>query len=306
MKKILFIASVIVLGLTSSCVQQQKPSTETTEENLNEYELMASGSFYQYPEEIAVRLWDTDNWGETLDQQLKWQEECRQQLICYFDSIHPENHLSESEKVDSLLSELNTHFNGDWADTTAEMILNGRRWKGFMMYQVIAHEKQILDIDSSWKQEIEAWNRFQKPYQSFAMGLVEISYWGGTIRGPLFESVVVAQLDERLEDLRRILFCLQGKKSGKVGNLDSAISKFIKGAESEFRCFHETGESILKEDGIKSDEWTTISQEQQQDLTDMNRELGKWSKIRKSLPATNSAVEMMDSLTRDMQSINVY
>ncbi len=307
MKKILFIASVIVLGLTSSCEQQQKPSTETTEVNSNERELMVSGSINQYPEGIAIQLWDKDNWGETLAQQLKWQEQCRQKLICCFDSIHPENHLSETEKVDSLLSELEQHFNGDWADTTYEMVENGRHRKGFMMYQIIDHEKQILDIDSSWKPEIEAWNRFQKTYQSFAMGLVEVGYWGGTIRGPLYASVVLTQLEGRLKDLKRILSCLRGKdKSGKAGNLDLAISKFTNAAESKFQNYKETGEGILKEDGIEQSEWDKISQEQQQDLTDMNQELSKWSEIRKTLPVLTSAVKMIEKLAMDMQSINDY
>lgn len=312
MKKALLACFILVL--TTSCEQQKKPTIDTSsttaekmEKHPTERDLMVQDSINQCLEGIAVQLWGENNWGETLVQQLKWQEKCRQRLICCFDSIHPGNQLSETEKEDSLLSELDTHFDGEWASTTVEMNDNNWHWYGYMMYKTLGLERQILDIDSSWKHEIEAWYRFQKQYRSFVFGLDHV-WWGDSPRGPLFGAATLSQMEDRYKDISSVLYCLQGKvKTKKAVDLDSAVSKFTKTAESEYQSYLKDGEDImLNQVGVAQSEWDRLRKEEQEVMKKMHKELAKWCKVRKTLPSQPSAVKMIEEITVEMQYIEDY
>lgn len=86
----------------------------------------------------------------------RWQEQCEQAMIQCYDSIHPNDSISDYQKVKSVLDDLGNII--PEGITTIEMMNHSMMVYCVLMYKVVAYSKKVLQRDSTFKNEMKAWD----------------------------------------------------------------------------------------------------------------------------------------------------
>ena len=155
---------------------------------------------------VAEQLWRLDSAAANSNTigRTVWYEKCEKALSHCFDSVHPGSNLPETQKADSMLTEIAAFFEQDADYTTMGMIVNISLQNDFLIYRTAAQASSIQKHDSSFVDEFNAWDGFQKALNDFCLGVVNWNWFGGSGAGPASLAERNAILQCRLDDLKRI------------------------------------------------------------------------------------------------------
>jgi hypothetical protein len=168
--------------------------------------------------EVAEILWRFDKDSDSLDiddlgYRLAWYEKSEKALVHCFDSIHPNAKLSEAEKADSMLNELETFFEQFVRDDDAQISYKSFLYlrHHFTRFRCLALSHAILEKDTTFRKEMEAWESVHKEMKTFCNCAIHAIFYGGSIIG-LEEVVAVnAIYDRRRDDLARVYSLCQNE-----------------------------------------------------------------------------------------------
>lgn len=215
MKKL--IPSIMIVFLMTLSVSSCKNDKETS--SWKRCEDPQSLAFGHYEEDsvnhgfvdVAEVLWRFDKEGDSLDiddlgYRLAWYEKSEKALVHCFDSIHPNTKLSDAEKADSMLNELETFFEQFVRDDDAlisyKSFLNLRHH--FTRYRCLALSHAILEKDTTFRKEMEAWENVHKEMRTFCNCAIHAKFFGGNIIGLEEVIAINAIYDRRRDDLARL------------------------------------------------------------------------------------------------------
>lgn len=167
--------------------------------------------------EVADVLWRFDKDGDSLDiddlgYRLAWYEKSEKALVHCFDSIHPNTKLSDAEKADSMLNELEAFFEqfvDNYRKNNYGSFLYVRQ--NFARFRCLALSHAILEKDTTFRKEMEAWENVHKEMRAFCNCAILARFFGGNIIG-LEEVVAInAIYDRRRDDLARLYSLYQNE-----------------------------------------------------------------------------------------------
>lgn len=253
---------------------------------------------------VAEQLWRLDSAAANSNTigRTVWYEKCEKALSHCFDSVHPGSNLPESQKADSMLTEIAAFFEQDADYTTMGMIVNISLQNDFLIYRTAAQASSIQKHDSSFVDEFNAWDGFQKALNDFCLGVVNWNWFGGSGAGPASLAERNAILQCRLDDLKRIHKQYRRDFDMRIysrNDIGDAIDDEYKKIKSEFKATVEkVAKSIKKDENVKeylSEDRLTAYNELFNKIHASEKPLIKafddWLKVRKSFPKDEGSVQ---------------
>ena len=253
---------------------------------------------------VAEQLWRLDSAAANSNTigRTVWYEKCEKALSHCFDSVHPGSNLPETQKADSMLTEIAAFFEQDADYTTMGMIVNISLQNDFLIYRTAAQEISIQNHDSSFVDEFNAWDGFQKALNDFCLGVVNWNWFGGSGAGPASLAERNAILQCRLDDLKRIHKQYRRDFDMRIysrNDIGDAIDDEYKKIKSEFKATVEkVAKSIKKDENVKeylSEDRLTAYNELFNKIHASEKPLIKafddWLKVRKSFPKDEGSVQ---------------
>lgn len=143
------------------------------------------------------------------------------------------------------------------------MIVNISLQNDFLIYRTAAQASSIQKHDSSFVDEFNAWDGFQKALNDFCLGVVNWNWFGGSGAGPASLAERNAILQCRFDDLKRIHKQYRRDFDMRIysrNDIGDAIDDEYKKIKSEFKA---TVEKVAK--SIKKDENVKVSFRRQAD-----------------------------------------
>ena len=253
---------------------------------------------------VAEQLWRLDSAAanaKTIGRTVCY-EKCEKALSHCFDSVHPGSNLPETQKADSMLTEIAAFFEQDADYTTMGMIVNISLQNDFLIYRTAAQASSIQKHDSSFVDEFNAWDGFQKALNDFCLGVVNWNWFGGSGAGPASLAERNAILQCRLDDLKRIHKQYRRDFDMRIysrNDIGDAIDDEYKKIKSEFKATVEkVAKSIKKDENVKeylSEDRLTAYNELFNKIHASEKPLIKafddWLKVRKSFPKDEGSVQ---------------
>ena len=253
---------------------------------------------------VAEQLWRLDSAAANSNTigRTVWYEKCEKALSHCFDSVHPGSNLPETQKADSMLTEIAAFFEQDADYTTMAMIVNISLQNDFLIYRTAAQASSIQKHDSSFVDEFNAWDGFQKALNDFCLGVVNWNWFGGSGAGPASLAERNAILQCRLDDLKRIHKQYRRDFDMRIysrNDIGDAIDDEYKKIKSEFKATVEkVAKSIKKDENVKeylSEDRLTAYNELFNKIHASEKPLIKafddWLKVRKSFPKDEGSVQ---------------
>jgi hypothetical protein len=253
---------------------------------------------------VAEQLWRLDSAAANSNTigRTVWYEKCEKALSHCFDSVHPGSNLPETQKADSMLTEIAAFFEQDADYTTMGMIVNISLQNDFLIYRTAAQASSIQKHDSSFVDEFNAWDGFQKALNDFCLGVVNWNWFGGSGAGPASLAERNAILQCRLDDLKRIHKQYRRDFDMRIysrNDIGDAIDDEYKKIKSEFKATVEkVAKSIKKDENVKeylSEDRLTAYNELFNKIHASEKPLIKafdeWLKVRKSFPKDEGSVQ---------------
>ena len=253
---------------------------------------------------VAEQLWRLDSAAANSNTigRTVWYEKCEKALSHCFDSVHPGSNLPETQKADSMLTEITAFFEQDADYTTMGMIVNISLQNDFLIYRTAAQASSIQKHDSSFVDEFNAWDGFQKALNDFCLGVVNWNWFGGSGAGPASLAERNAILQCRLDDLKRIHKQYRRDFDMRIysrNDIGDAIDDEYKKNKSEFKATVEkVAKSIKKDENVKeylSEDRLTAYNELFNKIHASEKPLIKafddWLKVRKSFPKDEGSVQ---------------
>ena len=253
---------------------------------------------------VAEQLWRLDSAAANSNTigRTVWYEKCEKALSHCFDSVHPGSNLPETQKADSMLTEIAAFFEQDADNTTMGMIVNISLQNDFLIYRTAAQASSIQKHDSSFVDEFNAWDGFQKALNDFCLGVVNWNWFGGSGAGPASLAERNAILQCRLDDLKRIHKQYRRDFDMRIysrNDIGDAIDDEYKKIKSEFKATVEkVAKSIKKDENVKeylSEDRLTAYNELFNKIHASEKPLIKafddWLKVRKSFPKDEGSVQ---------------
>lgn len=133
----------------------------------------------------------------------RWRDRCENAMLLYYDSVNPGNQMAKEKKADSVLDEIEASIPEE--DTTSGMIQHSLKLYSTLMLRVELYTRRILQSDSSFTEEIKAWNELYSSLSNFCIGVVHLEWFGGSGAGPMMGAARNGVLDVRAKDLHRII-----------------------------------------------------------------------------------------------------
>lgn len=253
---------------------------------------------------VAEQLWRLDSAAANSNTigRTVWYEKCEKALSHCFDSVHPGSNLPETQKADSMLTEIAAFFEQDADYTTMGMIVNISLQNDFLIYRTAAQASSIQKHDSSFVDEFNAWDGFQKALNDFCLGVVNWNWFGGSGAGPASLAERNAILQCRFDDLKRIHKQYRRDFDMRIysrNDIGDAIDDEYKKIKSEFKATVEkVAKSIKKDENVKeylSEDRLTAYNELFNKIHASEKPLIKafddWLKVRKSFPKDEGSVQ---------------
>jgi hypothetical protein len=253
---------------------------------------------------VAEQLWRLDSAAANSNTigRTVWYEKCEKALSHCFDSVHPGSNLPETQKADSMLTEIAAFFEQDADYTTMGMIVNISLQNDFLIYRTAAQASSIQKHDSSFVDEFNAWDGFQKALNDFCLGVVNWNWFGGSGAGPASLAERNAILQCRLDDLKRIHKQYRRDFDMRIysrNDIGDAIDDEYKKIKSEFKATVEkVAKSIKKDENVKeylSEDRLTAYNELFNKIHASEKPLIKafddWLKVRKSFSKDEGSVQ---------------
>lgn len=322
MKKFIFgVIGVIIVGIVVVAIPKQKKEEsaylETEKENADssvqtrEDDSDRLGFWFPHHDSlnrgfvlVAEQLWRLDSAAANSNTigRTVWYEKCEKALSHCFDSVHPGSNLPETQKADSMLTEIAAFFEQDADYTTMGMIVNISLQNDFLIYRTAAQASSIQKHDSSFVDEFNAWDGFQKALNDFCLGVVNWNWFGGSGAGPASLAERNAILQCRLDDLKRIHKQYRRDFDMRIysrNDIGDAIDDEYKKIKSEFKATVEKiAKSIKKDENVKeyfSEDRLTAYNELFNKIHASEKPLIKafddWLKVRKSFPKDEGSVQ---------------
>ena len=132
-----------------------------------------------------------------------WQEQCEKAMLQYYDSIHPNEKISDFKKVEAVLDEVDGII--PVGRTTIDMINHSYMVYSVLMCKIGAYSKRVLQCDSAFKDEMMAWKELHGLLSNLCIGVIHSEWYGGSGCGPMMGAVRNNVLEVRVNDLRRII-----------------------------------------------------------------------------------------------------
>ena len=172
----------------------------------------------------------------------------------------------------------------------------------FLIYRTAAQASSIQKHDSSFVDEFNAWDGFQKALNDFCLGVVNWNWFGGSGAGPASLAERNAILQCRLDDLKRIHKQYRRDFDMRIysrNDIGDAIDDEYKKIKSEFKATVEkVAKSIKKDENVKeylSEDRLTAYNELFNKIHASEKPLIKafddWLKVRKSFPKDEGSVQ---------------
>jgi hypothetical protein len=201
-----------------------------------------------------------------------------------------------------MLTEIAAFFEQDADYTTMGMIVNISLQNDFLIYRTAAQASSIQKHDSSFVDEFNAWDGFQKALNDFCLGVVNWNWFGGSGAGPASLAERNAILQCRLDDLKRIHKQYRRDFDMRIysrNDIGDAIDDEYKKIKSEFKATVEkVAKSIKKDENVKeylSEDRLTAYNELFNKIHASEKPLIKafddWLKVRKSFPKDEGSVQ---------------
>ena len=327
MKKfIIIIIAVIVISIVVVAIpkhEEEKTVSQETEETIDSSAVAASKEdterlafWFQHHDStnhelvlLAELLWRLDFAAANGNnaERNKWYKECESALILGFDSIHPHTSLSNYEKADSMLSEIETFFELDADYSTMGMIVNLDLQNSFLIYRMTAEAIQILHYEPSFTKEIEAWNRLQENMNAFCLGVVNLDWFGGSGAGPASLATRNMIIQSRIDDLKNIHGLYAGNSFlMEVNNDNDFDAKFTK-SESEFsRAIDKVALSISNVEDAKEylledrlSDYKVLYDKVQGAKTPLVKSLKEWKRVRIKIVKSEANKQRKNALVRE-------
>ncbi len=132
-----------------------------------------------------------------------WQEQCEKAMLQYYDSIHPNEKISDFKKVEAVLDEVDVII--PVGRTTIDMINHSYMVYSVLMCKIGVYSKKVLQCDSTFKDEMRAWKELHGLLSNLCIGVIHSEWYGGSGCGPMMGAVRNNVLEVRVNDLRRII-----------------------------------------------------------------------------------------------------
>ena len=132
-----------------------------------------------------------------------WQEQCEKAMLQYYDSIHPNEKISDFKKVEAVLDEVDGII--PIGRTTIDMINHSYMVYSVLMCKIGVYSKKVLQCDSTFKDEMRAWKELHGLLSNLCIGVIHSEWYGGSGCGPMMGAVRNNVLEVRVNDLRRII-----------------------------------------------------------------------------------------------------
>jgi hypothetical protein len=201
-----------------------------------------------------------------------------------------------------MLTEIAAFFKQNADYTTMGMIVNISLQNDFLIYRTAAQASSIQKHDSSFVDEFNAWDDFQKALNDFCLGVVNWNWFGGSGAGPASLAERNAILQCRLDDLKRIHKQYRRDFDMRIysrNDIGDAIDDEYKKIKSEFKATVEkVAKSIKKDENVKeylSEDRLTAYNELFNKIHASEKPLIKafddWLKVRKSFPKDEGSVQ---------------
>lgn len=213
--KRLILSIMIVFLMALSVLSCKNDKITSTWERSEDPQSLA---FWHYEEdsvnhgfvEVAEVLWRFDKDGDSLDidnleYRLAWYEKSKKALVHCFDSIHPNTKLPDAEKADSMLNELEKFFEqfvDNYRKNNYGDFLYIRH--NFARFRCLALSHAILEKDTTFRKEMEAWESVHKEMKTFCNCAIHAKFFGGNIIGLEEVIAINAIYDRRRDDLARL------------------------------------------------------------------------------------------------------
>ena len=322
MKKFIFgVIAIIIVGIVVVAIPKHKKGktsqdveeTEKGDNTVNAREDDSDRLAFWFPHHdslnhgfvlVAEQLWNLDSAAAKSNNtgRVVWYEKCEKALSHCFDSVHPGSNLSQTQKADSMLTEIAAFFEQDADYTTMGMIVNISLQNDFLIYRTAAQASSIQKHDSSFVDEFNAWDGFQKALNDFCLGVVNWNWFGGSGAGPASLAERNAILQCRLDDLKRIHKQYRRDFDMRIysrNDIGDAIDDEYKKIKSEFKATVEkVAKSIKKDENVKeylSEDRLTAYNELFNKIHASEKPLIKafddWLKVRKSFPKDEGSVQ---------------
>jgi hypothetical protein len=275
MKKFIFgVIAIIIVGIVVVAIPKHKKEktsqeveeTENVDSTNNVREDDSDRLAFWFPHHdslnhgfvlVAEQLWKLDSAAAKSNTRgrVVWYEKCEKILSHCFDSIHPGSNLSETQKADSMLTEIEAFLEQDADYTTMGMISNISLQNDFLIYRTAAEASSIHKYEPTFVEELNAWDGFQKALNDFCLSVVFWDWFGGSGAGPAALAEQNAILQCRLDDLKRVHKQYNRDYDMRIlsrDDIEKAIDEDYKKAKLEFRATVEkVSKSITKNENVK-------------------------------------------------------
>ena len=322
MKKFIFgVIAIIIVGIVVVAIPKHKKEktsqevekTEMADSTVNAREDNADRLAFWFPHHdslnhgfvlVAEQLWKLDSAAAKSNTigRVVWYKKCEKALSHCFDSIYPGSNLSETQKADSMLTEIEAFFEQDADYTTMGMIVNISLQNDFLIYRTAAEASSIHKYEPTFVEELNAWDGFQKALNDFCLSVVNWNWFGGSGAGPASLAEQNTILQCRLDDLKRVHKQYRRDYDMRIlsrDDIEKAIDEDYKKAKSEFRATVEkVAKSITKDEDAKeylSEDRLTAYNELFNKIQKSQKPLMKafdnWLRVRNHFPKDEGSIQ---------------
>lgn len=205
MKKFIFglIIFVCIVSL-AFCLSGGKESKSVEPQSEGPAKMISDNPALRHVANMVWQLGMTNSIDVEDDEALNtWQEQCEKAMLLYYDTIHPNEKISDFKKVEAVLDEVDGII--PIGRTTIDMINHSYMVYSVLMCKIVTYSKRVLQCDSTFKDEMRAWKELHGLLSNLCIGVIHSEWYGGSGCGPMMGAVRNNVLEVRVNDLRRII-----------------------------------------------------------------------------------------------------
>lgn len=170
----------------------------------NEYKENIADSSLRVIAEMVWELGMTDKFDVEKSEDLNsWYDHCEQAMLNYYDSVNPGSQMVKEKKIVSVLNDLESCIEVEY--TTISMISHSNKVYSVLMFRVVGDTRRVLQSDSCFVDEIEAWEELYGLLGTICMGVMCSEWYGGSGCIPMMGVAQNNVLEVRVNDLHRII-----------------------------------------------------------------------------------------------------
>ncbi|MBO6118578.1 MAG: hypothetical protein J6P44_08560 [Bacteroidales bacterium] len=234
MKKIILVFSVILFFVACTNNDGNKQQSKEISNNSEKKSSSKEFSVYDSYQELE-NLFYKDGWSpniayfDTYQSQELWYNKAKTNLIQFFDSIYPNKNLTDEEKVSELIDQMREAVESDKLDGSPGGIASHfchPLQTSYLRYDAIENTIKLVKKDSSFINEVSAWEKLYNAMEDFIHLFVWTDSGGGSIAISATCASLTDILKDRIHNIENIIKLYEVEHSIRITDYKNARSLF--------------------------------------------------------------------------------